>query len=1306
MPVAMETEEAAVSYTDDGIPEYQPLKVPSLPEAVADFDENGPRLVIYKIVNENFKSYAGIQAMGPFHKRYTSIIGPNGSGKSNVIDAMLFVFGYRANKIRSSRLSVLIHKSEKNTNCTSCTVTVHFRKIIDTGPEDEDYDIVPGSDFSVSRTAHTDNSSYYTINERRVPYKDVAARLRQNGIDLDHNRFLILQGEVEQIAMMKPKGRTEHEVGMLEFLEDIIGTSRLKEPIAELNQRVEELRSVRDEKLNHVKAVESEKDKLEEARDEAVDFLHLENKVLHMKHTLYQKYIHECSQNEEKATKKRDEVNEGMTELKKALDEITEEQKGKNKEHRVIFREYESLLMMACTHVSHDCREYESLSKTCDKLKAKFTEYECQDTRCRENLKHARAKAKKLNGTLAAETKKCGELEAIPKKMEADREDMKKKLEKLEGEKEVEDGKMTDVMENLKTETKDLQVEKESKEVSLMKLQEVVNSSQSKYKISQTELDIYLSNQDKEQANLNNLKQNLETTATKLKEAKVTLKETEKSVPQTETAVEKSKSELHKMTTKEEALATKVKTIRVQVEETRRSLESSRSRGNVLEALMQLKHSGTLPGVIGRLGNLGAIDDKYDVAISTASDALDFIIVDNMTTAMKGIEFLKKNNVGMATFIALDKMEKWKNHCNQTLKTPENVPRLFDLVKVNNKDIRPAFYFALRDTLVANDLDQAMRIAYGKTCFRVVTLAGQLIEMSGTMSGGGSRVSKGRMGCTVVDDIDPQKLAQLEANLQQNKEELQCCRNNKAKLEQTIDAMQKDIVRKKQTVAMVTMDIQALTEREVELKKQLKEQEVKLKATAPDEKQLLVLRKTLAANKKEFDKASEAASKVETEVRNLQEQIMEIGSNKLKAAELRVSQVNQQIDQLMSQMTKANVASKTAVRNAKKCQERMASIQEDIEETSKKVEDLEKEFKQIEVDATKALDGYQEAQEEMKRVETSLAALKQQQDGLQQREQKLQSENIEIKHELEKYESVIKDNHAKVKHWTKEMNRITLHKIDVEGEGEGAREEETMQLTELSSEELQTLNKEDTQYQITVMEERLEQLSPNMAAIEAYRKKEELYLRRVAELDAVTEIRNRQRSDLERFVKTRVTEFLDGFYKITYKLKEIYQMITLGGDAELELVDSLNPFSEGIMFSVRPPQKSWKNISNLSGGEKTLSSLALVFALHHYKPTPLYVMDEIDAALDFKNVSIVGHYIKERTANAQFIIISLRHNMFELSDRLIGIYKTYDCTKSTAINPHKIALPSHPNSGGDGQTQNISSNPADLTRVGMTTEVV
>merc|ERR1712196_213784 len=158
----------------------------------------------------------------------------------------------------------------------------------------------------------------------------------------------------------------------------------------------------------------------------------------------------------------------------------------------------------------------------------------------------------------------------------------------------------------------------------------------------------------------------------------------------------------------------------------------------------------------------------------------------------------------------------------------------------------------------------------------------------------------------------------------------------------------------------------------------------------------------------------------------------------------------------------------------------------------------------------------------------------------------------------------------------------------------------------------------------------------------------------------------------EEYRNARLEAFMNGFGTIALKLKEMYQMITLGGDAELELLDSLDPFSEGIVFSVRPPKKSWKNIANLSGGEKTLSSLALVFALHHYKPTPLYVMDEIDAALDFRNVSIVANYIKERTKNAQFIIISLRNNMFDLANRLVGIYKTHDVTKSVAVNPKKI----------------------------------
>ena len=173
-------------------------------------------------------------------------------------------------------------------------------------------------------------------------------------------------------------------------------------------------------------------------------------------------------------------------------------------------------------------------------------------------------------------------------------------------------------------------------------------------------------------------------------------------------------------------------------------------------------------------------------------------------------------------------------------------------------------------------------------------------------------------------------------------------------------------------------------------------------------------------------------------------------------------------------------------------------------------------------------------------------------------------------------------------------------------------------LPDLSPENLESEKDdlEEIKREIELLEKaRNRQNSGDRSALMDWIKKDRLYRFKLSELEAVTLERNTVRKEYESLRGQRLEMFMGGFGIITLKLKEMYQMITLGGDAELELLDSLDPFSEGIVFSVRPPKKSWKNISNLSGGEKTLSSLALVFALHHYKPTPLYVMDEIDAAL-------------------------------------------------------------------------------------------
>jgi structural maintenance of chromosome 4 len=195
------------------------------------------RLMISNMELENFKSYAGCQTIGPFHKRFSSIVGPNGSGKSNVIDALLFVFGKRAKQLRLNKVSELIHKSSGFPNLEYARVAVYFQLIIDDENSEDNYEVIPGSEFVVTRTAYLNNQSKYTIDGKNTTYNDVGQLLRGHGIDLDNNRFLILQGEVEQIAMMKPKGQTPQDEGLLEYLEDIIGSNRFVERIEAVSNK-------------------------------------------------------------------------------------------------------------------------------------------------------------------------------------------------------------------------------------------------------------------------------------------------------------------------------------------------------------------------------------------------------------------------------------------------------------------------------------------------------------------------------------------------------------------------------------------------------------------------------------------------------------------------------------------------------------------------------------------------------------------------------------------------------------------------------------------------------------------------------------------------------------------------------------------------------------------------------------------------------------------------------------------------------------------------------------------------------------
>lgn len=199
--------------------------------------------MINKIVLNNFKSYYGEKEVGPLHKCFSAVLGPNGNGKSNLIESLLFVFGKKAKQMRLKKLCELIHNSatgqEQNGGkpISHAQVTVFFSEIIDYEDDPDKFDVIRGTEFTLSRKVDRSSKSTYYFNGKVTTFEDVCTIISKKGIDLIHNRFLILQGEVEAISLMKPKESKpgDHD-GLLEFLEDIIGSNTNIEKIGELEK--------------------------------------------------------------------------------------------------------------------------------------------------------------------------------------------------------------------------------------------------------------------------------------------------------------------------------------------------------------------------------------------------------------------------------------------------------------------------------------------------------------------------------------------------------------------------------------------------------------------------------------------------------------------------------------------------------------------------------------------------------------------------------------------------------------------------------------------------------------------------------------------------------------------------------------------------------------------------------------------------------------------------------------------------------------------------------------------------------------
>uniref|UniRef100_A0A0N5A5C9 Structural maintenance of chromosomes protein n=1 Tax=Parastrongyloides trichosuri TaxID=131310 RepID=A0A0N5A5C9_PARTI len=1302
LPVEPINEIADISInTPDEEDELLNMEIGPPPEPCMCADGSGQRLVISSIIVENFKSYYGKQVIGPLHKNLSAIIGPNGSGKSNVIDSLLFVFGFRAANIRSKKISTLIHSSNGKNNISYCHVQINFEKIIDI--DEERYNVVPNTSFSIGRYAYKDNSSKYTFNGTTRQYSDIKVLLKKEGIDLEHNRFLILQGEVELLALMPPKGKKVGETGMLEYLEDIIGCNRFKDPIEKLVYGIECLSKRKNLFMGRFKRIEEEKDELAVKARDCLNYIRAQNAQSFFANIKHYADAFKYAEKRDEVKEQRDKIHNDVKECEAKITEVTklqDEEKSKYKDLQ---------------------KEVDKLRKEGDKLKNKLEEEKNMEEKTASEVKRSETRLKELSKNIVKEKNKLENLQNVPDKCEEKINELKEELAKCDI---VIEKKSVDVDESLirfeamSTEFAERLKEPEEEYNKLFLKETDANNDLTLAKENHKNLLAGTKSAEDELLRIRNLIKSNEEELSQIKRDRAQCQEL---LPKYKDELITKERECQKFVAERDRIYPIFIDLKGKKQQMEESMQSNQTQNKIVTALMRFKHIKKIKGIYGRLGDLGGIDEKYDYAITAACrNQLDFIVVDTTETAQICIEHLKENKLGRASMLILnEQIKRFSKHLGP-IKVPENSQRLFDLVQCDDNDIRCAFYFALRDTLVCDDINTARNVGLGgKTRWRTVSLKGEIVEVSGVMTGGGSKLEGGKMG----------KKALVTSSSENEEGAFEIIKKQLDETEIKFNKLEKDIGELNVKISNLRKEIDTLTEKDskfkpliehkkiaiAQFKAQEKDRAVEVTAKQVDESTILESVNKIEQLQRVFEKCQTRAAKaravvdaINSEKDGLYEKIVGIHEQPLIEARKEKAEIEKSIK---SENTKAS----NAKLNAKKSERNIAKLEGEIIELEEKIksskEYLDKNFKvvfklQQDIEENgkaekEALEAFQEKNGHAKELNDRQVELTRQLNELNTAFEVKDGEYLQLKQTIK----TIKKKIAALK--TTDISTMTnisqaanadedkgdfLFEINgrsvdggnvgdvtfIGGQMEGLAEcMITGKLIEYSYEDFENINMGDVELKAKMVDVRLGQLKAKkitLRVLEDFKEAVEKYEKENAILIKMNDKLKKYNLLMEKYRTKRLIEFLDGYTQIMRNLKLIYQMLTLGGEANLQFVNSRDPFEKGIRFSVRPPYKTWREMSRLSGGEKTLSSLALVFALHRYRPTPLYVMDEIDAALDFRNVTIIAHFVKQQTKNAQFIIITLRNNMFELADRIIGICKQNDCTENVVIDPGVISI--------------------------------
>lgn len=1234
----------------------------------------------------NFKSYKGHHSLLFGDSYFTSIIGPNGSGKSNSMDAISFVLGIKSSHLRSSHLKDLVYRGRvlkhaiinedgsataNGGDSTETTSSTQERNDPKSAWVMAVYEDEAGDEQTWKRTINSQGASEYRLNNRVVTAQQYNQALEVENILIKARNFLVFQGDVEAIASQSPKDLTR-------LIEQISGSIDHKAEYERLKEVQEQALENQNYSLNKRRGINSEIKQYQEQKREADSYARkIEQRdqavVTHVLWKLFQ--LQKI-------------MDDSQAEIQRHQEEL--------KEHRRGLTKFDQDLDQAKKEHAKAEREVERSNRTIKAKEREYSEKENSLVPLAEKIHHLRETRTTMSAKIGTIRKQRDAKADVVKSLQKD----VATVEKAEAQWEAEWQQRGQQQGRMLSES-DLQDYNRLKEDATSKTSEDQSNADNlsrQHRADRETLQSLKSTVESFEYRQTRLKEDLEKSKEEQKTVRTDSKKTQEEIDTKKKQANSLSSEKRRIVQLRTELEEKLQQVLTKLLDAEDGRQQSHKEAQMKAVIADMKR--IFPGVRARIGDLCKPKQKrYSEAMVTVLGRnFDSIVVDDEKTARECMQYLRDQRRGQATFIPLDTIQV--KPINANLKGLAKGTRMAIDVIDYEKSLDRAMSYACGNAIVCDDLQIAKYICYEKGIeAKAVTLDGTVIHKGGLMTGGRGKEQTNRR----FEDSELDNLRKLAEDLRTQISALPDVRRNAAEEER----LNGDLTGLEQRLHDLKDDEQS-HRRNIESKQ---------KELSHTERELLETRERRDEREAVVNDLRERLDEVQASIASIEDRIFSAFCKRLKFDNIRQYESSQgSIQQeaaekrLEFQEHKARLHARIN-REQQELREletrhrglegRMQSNRSDLEGIEAERESIANETDQISAELDDLKETLEKQQEKAsKRAETVTARRREVQKHNKNLEGLLRNINTG-KSDLERASidrygllrrCKLEDITVPLAADSKSLDELPIDGLtqgdpdamDIDGDADAGTQDANVQdygidvdfdqldddLRERGAEDLE----EELQGKITSLDEDLRSMAPNMRALERLEGVESRLKSTEKEFEDARRKAKRAKDDFQDIKEQRLQLFRRAFTHITEQIDPIYKELTrstatpMGGQAYLDQEDSDEPYLDGIRYHAMPPLKRFRDMEHLSGGEKTIAALALLFAIHSYQPSPFFVLDEVDAALDNANVARIGNYIRQHAGpGMQFIVISLKTSLFQGSEALVGIHRDQAANSSKAL---------------------------------------